>query len=87
MGVERSGPESEESDRRGATNSAGPITRLGRSVNEQREVAGSYPLRWLREHSRFLQRQSGITDHKFLELVQEIHRLLSLGWGESLSKI
>ena len=36
MGVERSGPESEERDRRGPRSSGGPTSRLVRSVNERK---------------------------------------------------
>ena len=54
VGVERSGPESEERDRRGPTSSAGPISRLGRSVNKRKEVARGYLLWRLGKHFRFL---------------------------------
>jgi hypothetical protein len=54
MGVERSGPESEERDRRGPRSSADPTSRLERSVSEQRYVVNGHPLRWLGEHFWFL---------------------------------
>jgi len=54
VGVESSGPESEESDRRGATSSAGPTSRLRLSVSYQKETVKNNPLRWLGEHFRFL---------------------------------
>lgn len=54
MGVERSGAESEESDKRGPRSSVGPTSRLGRSVNEQKGLIRSHSLWWLGEHLWFL---------------------------------
>lgn len=85
--MERSGAEREERDKRGPRSSGGPTSRLGRPVNEKNEGTSGHPLEWLGKHFWFLQCQPSVTDHEFSKFVQEAHGLLSLGWGEPLSKI
>lgn len=44
VGVERSGDESEERDKRGPRSSGGPTSGLGCSVNEQKEKTSRHSL-------------------------------------------